>query len=196
MAIACALDARVAGWVRQSGVESFIDSHKHLRALLKTPGEYWFTVLMIAIAAVHRTRWRASVLVFVGTLVSGVNGLTKWMVGRTRPFKLHTGVLEPFSLEPFRGGLPGLFKSSNLCFPSGHAALAFATAAALVILWPRGRWGFYLLATMVAVERVSENAHWLSDNVAAAALGIGGVWLVRRFWWDRLPPNVNVLKPL
>jgi membrane-associated phospholipid phosphatase len=54
------------------------------------------------------------------------------------------------------------------------------------MLWPkaRWRWGAYVIATIVAAERVAENAHWLSDTVAAAALGIGGVrliaWLLRK----------------
>jgi membrane-associated phospholipid phosphatase len=40
------------------------------------------------------------------------------------------------------------------------------------------------LASLTALERVAENAHWFSDVVAAIALGLGGVWLVRRLWWD------------
>src|SRR5262249_18805406 len=120
-------------------------------------------------------------------LVSGINGFIKWVVGRTRPFKLdvldaagHARAM-PFSLSPFRGGFRGIFQSTNLCFPSGHAALAFATAAALAILWPRSKWPWigYLVAIFVAAERVLENAHWLSDTVGAAALGIGGVHLIR-----------------
>jgi membrane-associated phospholipid phosphatase len=37
---------------------------------------------------------------------------------------------------------------------------------------------------LVAAERVLENGHWLSDVVAAAALGVGSVYVVRRLWWD------------
>jgi membrane-associated phospholipid phosphatase len=121
----------------------------------------------------------------LATAVSGINGVIKWMVGRTRPFKLHLGLAEPFALSPFRGGIRGLFDSKNLCFPSGHAALAFATAAAMAILFPRGRWAFYALAAIVAIERIAETAHWCSDTVAAAALGIGGVHLIRWLWWRR-----------
>ena len=72
----------------------------------------------------------------------------------------------------------------NLSFPSGHAACAFATATALSILLPRWRGAFYAVAVLVAAERVLENGHWLSDVVAAAALGVGSVYVVRRLWWD------------
>ena len=186
LVVAAMLDANVAGFVRSSGVEAFMNSHKALRHVLKVPGEYWFTIVVMLAFLFHRRRWRASVLVLLGTTLSGVNGLTKWMVGRIRPFKLFddndVARLAPFDLHPFIGGLHGLFGGvKNLCFPSGHAALAFATAAALAMLWPksRWRWGFYAVAAVVAAERVLENAHWLSDTVAGAALGVGGVHLIR-----------------
>ena len=47
--------------------------------------------------------------------------------------------------------------------------------------WPRAKWRFaaYAVAAIVAAEQVAENAHWLSDAVAAAALGVGGVYAIR-----------------
>jgi membrane-associated phospholipid phosphatase len=183
IALAAALDRPVATWLRDSGVASFVESHKALKTAFKIPGEFYFTLLVaLAIAIAHPLRWRAGGFLLLATLVSGLNGLTKWMVGRTRPFKLEPlDGARPFALTPFRGGLAGLFDGKNLCFPSGHAALAFATAAAVAMLWPRSRWRWlgYAVAGVVAIERVAENAHWLSDAVAAAALGVGGVYLIR-----------------
>jgi len=119
------------------------------------------------------------VLVALAGLFSGVNELIKWVAGRTRPYKLFAGpgakegaYLAPFELHPFRGG-------SNMAFPSGHAALAFATAAALAILMPRWRWAFYGIAALTAAERVLEGAHYPSDVVAAAALGVGAAHAAR-----------------
>ena len=179
------LDARVAVWMRAHGVEQFLRSHANIRELLKLPGEYRFTVVVAIIAAIiHREHLKCGLFVLLATLVSGVNGAVKWIVGRTRPYKLHEDLVEPFVFNPFRGGIPGAFDAKNLCFPSGHAALAFATAASLAILWPRFRLAFYALASVVAIERFAENAHWLSDTVAAAALGIAGVHLIRWIWWD------------
>jgi membrane-associated phospholipid phosphatase len=162
-------------------------AHTTLAEILKAPGTYGFTVCVaVAVTLLHPLGWRATVFTLLATLVSGVNGMIKWMVGRTRPFKLDANLAQPFVLSPFRGGWHGTFESKNLCFPSGHAALAFATAGAVAMLWPkaRWRWGAYVIATIVAAERVAENAHWLSDTVAAAALGIGGVhliaWLLRK----------------
>ena len=181
--LAMLLDAHVANFVHDRGIDEFLHSHAFIRWPLKAPGEYWFTcVVALVVGWIHREHLKGAIFVILATAVSGVNGAIKWIVGRTRPFKLHDNLDEPFSLQPFRGGIRGAFDARNLCFPSGHAALAFATAAALAILWPRFRWAFYALATVVAMERFAENAHWLSDTVAAAALGVAGVHLIRWIW--------------
>jgi membrane-associated phospholipid phosphatase len=187
IAIAAAFDRPIAIWLRDSGIAEWMRSHKILAEILKAPGDYYFTLaLAIVVAIVHELRWRAGGFVLLATMVSGLNGLTKWIVGRTRPFKLDVydrfgePLAAPFTLAPFRGGWHGMFVGRNLCFPSGHAALAFATAAALAILWPKSpwRWLGYGIACLVAAERVAENAHWFSDAVGAAALGVGGVYLI------------------
>ncbi|HWP41184.1 MAG TPA: phosphatase PAP2 family protein, partial [Tepidisphaeraceae bacterium] len=167
----------------------FVHHHHWLQHVLKSPGEAWFALLVAAVLSLmHPLRWRGGVLLAVATLLSGVNGVCKWVVGRTRPFKLFDpeghAYLAPFELHPFRGGIHGILHQTNLCFPSGHVAWAFATAATMSILLPRWRAAFYAVAVVVAGERVAENAHWLSDVVVAAALGVASVWLVRRVWWD------------
>jgi membrane-associated phospholipid phosphatase len=187
--IAGTLDAPVARAVRASAIDQFLHHSYLLECVLKAPGEWWFALIVAAaVAWMHASGWRSAAFVLVVTLLSGVNGLLKWVVGRTRPFKLLDAEglerLAPFDLNPFRGGIEGTIQQTNLCFPSGHTAWAFATAASLAILWPRWRRWFYGCATVVAAERVAENAHWLSDTVAAAALGVGAAHLVRWLWWD------------
>jgi membrane-associated phospholipid phosphatase len=182
IAAAMSLDRLVATNVRTSGLEAWMEARPRLEKALDFPGTYWCTAIIVVIVALtHAKRWQAGGFVLLATVVSGINGLVKWIVGRTRPFKLGDGaVAQPFALEPFCGGLPGIFHSKNLCFPSGHAALAFATAAAVAMLWPRAKWRWvaYVIATIAASERVLENAHWLSDAVAGAALGVGGVYVI------------------
>jgi membrane-associated phospholipid phosphatase len=186
IAIAASLDSHVAMMVRDAGTESFLARHKLLREVVKAPGFFPFTLIVVIPLVIwrHPLKWRAGLFTLIGTLLSGSNQLIKWIAGRTRPFRPMDGSrrLVPFELHPFPA-----FGTKNLCFPSGHACLAFATAASLAILWPRLRWVFFSLATIVAIERFCENAHWLSDTVAAAALGIGGVYLVRRIWWRKAP---------
>lgn len=189
-AISFLLDGSLAGYLEQSGTAGWMRSHKFVHQIFKAPGEYWFTVAVMIGVLFHPARWRASLLVFAGTAAVALTHVMKWGAGRFRPYR-HLGQdmasLTPFDLHPFAGGLKGLFIGvPNISFPSGHTALAFATAAAMSILIPRGRRWFMILAAMVGVERVLENAHWLSDVVAAAALGMGGVWAVHRVLRKRL----------
>ena len=204
IALAACLDRSVANFVRNSGIQNWILSHHAFAETLKAPGTYYFTIAIALLATlIHPLRLRAGGFLLLATLVSGINGLVKWIAGRTRPFKLPiydtTGqpIASPFDLSPFRGGFAGVLQGKNLCFPSGHAALAFATAAALALLWPRSRWRWlaFAVATLVALERVAENAHWLSDCVAAAALGVGGVhlihWMLIKLLGEPTPPRTN-----
>jgi membrane-associated phospholipid phosphatase len=184
LAAAFAVDRPVAEWVHRHGLDahkSWTHARSHANTLLKLPGEYYITAgIALIVGVFHRRRWRGAAFVAVTGVASGVNGLVKWVAGRHRPAE--DGVFfrhAPFDFHPFAGGLPGLFGGEkNLCFPSGHACLAFATAAALSLLLPRWRWAFYIGAALVAAERVLENAHYVSDTVAAAALGVAAAHLL------------------
>ncbi len=56
--------------------------------------------------------------------------------------------------------------------PSGHTAAAFALATVLARRYPKYKALFYAGATLVAASRVYERAHWPSDTVVGAAIGI------------------------
>lgn len=58
-------------------------------------------------------------------------------------------------------------------FPSGHTASAFATAGALSYAygWKAGV-PAYALASAVAISRISESAHWISDITSGITLGV------------------------
>ena len=148
--------------------------------------------MAVALGLFHPWRWRAAGFVALSGAVSGINGAFKWVVGRQRPIK----GIRPFDIDPFIGGLPGLFTAKNLCFPSGHACLAFATATAVGICLPRGRPLFYGIAAIVAVERVFENAHYVSDAVAGAAMGVLAArvthYVLNRYFAPNEPPGFPV----
>ncbi len=195
IALAATLDRAAAAQAHEWGTDLFLRSHKYLRESLKAPGYYLVTIcIAIPVVVFHARRWRAGAFLLIGTATAGSNEIIKWMSGRARPFKTLTGnaidSLTPFDFHPF----PPL-SAKNLCFPSGHATLAFATAAALSILFPRCKWVFYLAALIVAAERVLETAHWMSDVVAGAAVGIGGVWILRRILWDNKWGSINHDRP-
>lgn len=58
-------------------------------------------------------------------------------------------------------------------FPSGHTSSVFAVAGSLAYSY--GPWigvPALALASFVGASRIADNAHWLSDTVAAAGLGL------------------------
>jgi hypothetical protein len=60
-----------------------------------------------------------------------------------------------------------------LAFPSGHTSSSFATATSLAYAYgPYVGVPALALATFVGVTRIADDAHWVSDTVAGAALGI------------------------
>lgn len=77
--------------------------------------------------------------------------------------------------------------SDNKSFPSGHTALAFASATTL---YRRYGWqvGFpaYAIATLTGVARVEGRKHHWYDAVAGAAIGGGSAWLFTDAFNDKV----------
>ena len=182
--LALVLDARFEAWLRMPEGDPYFLYAKHESRfwwLVKQPGEWWFTGLVaVMLMTLHRWGWRASVVLILGCGISSLfTASLKWIAGRTRPI---VDGSEAFAFDWFRGGLEGMFNQSNLALPSGHATMAFATAACLILLVPRGWWMWIMLAALCAIERVVELAHHPSDVVVGAMSGVlglrVGVWLL------------------
>jgi hypothetical protein len=62
--------------------------------------------------------------------------------------------------------------SNNLSFPSGHASVTFATATVIErhLGWRKSLIG-YAVASYVAMSRIHDNQHYLSDVIFGAAVG-------------------------
>lgn len=177
LAVAFLLDNPIAQWMydwRPAIPRHFIEyqngpvSRNDLLAqVIRWPGDFRFTLVVAGVLLLlHRDRWKAAGFVLLCGIASGSNSFFKWVFGRTRPLR------DGPSWDFFNGGLMGMFQHIDVSFPSGHTALAFATGEALAILLPRWRGWFYAGAALVGIERISENAHYLSDVVAGAFLGV------------------------
>ncbi len=181
-AVALVADAPVARWARASGTAVSVRNSRWAE-WVKVPGSFWFTAAVVAVLwACRRVDWRRVLFVAAVAAYAGLNGLLKWAVGRTRPFKLPSSVggqPRPLYLQPFWHGLRGLFDQHDLSFPSGHACTAFALAAGVGVAWRPGAWPLLVLATAVGVERVLENAHYCSDVIGAVGFVAVGLLLAR-----------------
>jgi membrane-associated phospholipid phosphatase len=114
-------------------------------------------------------------------LAVGLPGLLfaaiKRLIGRARP--LVEGGADPFIYRPFG------WVVEYASLPSGHAIDAFAIATAVGALWPRARMIMCAYAVIIAVSRVVLTAHFPSDVVAGAVVGVVGALLVREWFAAR-----------
>ncbi len=185
--IALALDIPVSTWAHNTGLADWLKNQWLLSHIIRIPGHFAFYTLPICILILitqwakgfrhGNALWKNTAIVFFAGILSGINAPLKWAIGRIRPFH---GV-PPFELHPFKGGLLGLIKAEqNLSFPSGDVSLAVAMSMSLTIVMPRLWPLWWTLAIIVALERIAENAHYPSDTVAGAALGIAVALLAEK----------------
>jgi membrane-associated phospholipid phosphatase len=113
--------------------------------------------------------------------------LGKWLVARPRP----AAVLDPALMH-----IQGPVLSGHNSFPSGHSITIFLVATVVVLGVPAVRdraaraASVLALAGLVAASRVMVGAHWPSDALAGAALGmvagVAGGWAAGRWpLWER-----------
>ncbi len=168
----------------------FFKHHSKFAEESKELGEYWATIcIALVLAALHARRFWASALLLVSGAIGGLFEVVfKWVAGRSRPVDGTSITIEPFSFLFFRGGIEGLVHQKNLCFPSGHTTLAFATATCLAFLCPKGRYLWFAAATLVGIERVAELAHYPSDVVAGAMFGTASFYIAKSIF-DSFSPQ-------
>jgi undecaprenyl-diphosphatase len=108
-------------------------------------------------------------------LAIGLPGLPfavlKRLIGRARP--LVEGSADPFLYRPLGWSV------EYASLPSGHAIDAFAVAMAVGVLWPSARVVMWAYAAVIAVSRIVLTAHFPSDVLIGAVIGIVGVLLMR-----------------
>jgi len=153
----------------------------------------WFLwplgLIFLALAAVppmltaFSQRVLAAIMVRIGFLFAAITvpslfvTIIKRLIGRARP--MVGGSLDPFLYNPF------VWHAAYAGMPSGHATTAFAALVAFGTLWPRSRTLWLVYALLIAISRVVVTAHYPSDVVAGALVGIGGAVLVRHYFAQR-----------
>jgi membrane-associated phospholipid phosphatase len=114
-----------------------------------------------------------ALFVFSSVAVSGIVALLiKLIFGRFRPTMFFNEGLYGFNFFN-----PAEDMNS---FPSGHAATALSLAFALSLFFPRYRFPLFCFGILVAISRTVTTAHFLSDTVAGAWVGIATVILLQQ----------------
>lgn len=144
---------------------------------LRTMG-YWPTWAIVAFAAWRhgaapdrspeegaRATWIAGWLVGSTTVAGIVAEGLKLLVRRDRPSVGNGSYV-------FRAWAERPLTTAGFGMPSSHAVEAFAAAAVLTAWVPEARLLWYALAVGCGVTRLLSGAHFLSDVVAGALLGV------------------------
>lgn len=106
-----------------------------------------------------------------------VTTVVKRLIGRARPVHLEdTG---PFAFHP--NWADWTYQS----LPSGHATTAFALAAVVGFLSPRWFYPALGLAAVIGLSRLTLGAHYPSDVVAGAIVGLIGAYAIRLVFASR-----------
>jgi membrane-associated phospholipid phosphatase len=114
--------------------------------------------------------WRLAACPIAGGLM-GL--LAKRLIARSRPmrFDLSQPIGESFGAWLPSWNVPG-WDHPLQSFPSGHVATAVGLTVALVRFYPHGRPLFIAFAVLAACQRMGSSAHFLSDTLAGAAVGL------------------------
>ena len=111
-------------------------------------------------------------------LLSGViHHIIKVVLGRYRPRYLFS--------ENWYGINPLNFNIAHNSFPSGHTQTIFAITVGLTLLYPRLGILLVPLAVLVGISRLVLIAHYPSDVLFGAYLGMATAILVKRHYFDK-----------
>jgi len=167
-AAALAADIAIAQWMKDHGLRGEL---KRLVHLSETFGWGGTVALIVLTAAVLDPRgWR--VIPPLAVSAFGAGGLAdgiKLFVSRLRPSA--ADLSDHFSKTFIHATSQGARGYPVQSFPSSHAATAAGLAAALAMLYPRGRWLFATFAVLAGLQRIEAQAHFASDALAGAAIG-------------------------
>ena len=117
---------------------------------------------------------------YIGTSI-GVDGImtygSKKVFHRPRPYSTYSDITA-YGTE------------TSLSFPSGHTSLAFTTATALSLKYPK--WYIiapsFLWAGSVGYSRMNLGMHYPTDVLAGAILGAGSAWVtykINNWFWKK-----------
>ncbi|MCA9298496.1 MAG: phosphatase PAP2 family protein [Phycisphaerales bacterium] len=186
-------DQSIARSVR--GVHLGGDIRRELEVLQQFGSISFLVLAILVFVCLQPRRWRRSIDWASAAAVTGVVALVlKILLGRPRPKLMDhygpTSLLGPFHAHPF-GPEEGIHRSWHLwaahvsdlwSFPSSHTSAAAAMAVGMVAIDRRLRPFAVSMVVLVGTSRVVLGAHYPSDVVFGACVGlICGRWVMREY---------------
>lgn len=114
---------------------------------------------------VQKTKHSYAFYIFCSTLAAGiVTKILKTFIGRARPVF--------FEALDMTGFFPPSTEWAFNSMPSGHTAVSFAGLVMLGMLAVRAKWATWTLAILIGFSRVAVGAHWPTDVIVGAFIGM------------------------
>lgn len=176
------VDVAIQVWLNDNYVQGFNTAMRWLGSLGK--GSLQASLCLMAGAAWGYYEWRHDhvttrharmvlMTVPVFLLAGGINWMLKWGIGRGRPKEFLWNNANPYFMNPFEDS------AQWWSFPSGHSCSTFAIAVWLGLLFPRWRYLFWGIASLLSFSRfLALTPHYFGDVVAGATVGATVAWIV------------------
>lgn len=147
--------------------------------------------LIIGVAALDPSLWRkatgpwwlpsATLVRFLGATYAGgvLVNMLKAVIIRVRPRAIDLASVDS-AFDTFgqaAATAAGATGSDLMSFPSGHSAVAAGFATALACRYPHAAWFFAVVGLGAMLQRLVSSAHYPSDVLCGAALGLLGAAL-------------------
>lgn len=161
------LDAAVADALVPYAGQAAVKAFGAISDLSDQEPIYAASAAVLAVGALmrHGPTWRTGTRILAAHLLAtGLRGIVKTMVDRTRP-----EAAARRGDYVLRGGQR--HDSDFNSFPSGHTAGAVAVALAVARDCPAARLPAYGLAAFAGVAQVARSKHYVTDVVAGAIIG-------------------------
>jgi len=118
-------------------------------------------------------------LIFYSIFVAGaVTGVLKVLIGRARPVF--------FEALGQTGFVPGTNDWAFNSMPSGHTSASFAGLVMVGLLFPKYKWATWTLAILIGLSRIAMGAHFPSDVILGAFIGMAVADLVKWFFCKKV----------
>ena len=141
------------------------------------------TLIVLTVARLDHRHWRVLGTLLLYSLMNGLLAdVLKLVMRRRRPYNCDfsslTSVWDTWITDTSQWSL----RYDIMSFPSAHTATAVGLACGLSRLYPSARGMFFLFASLAALQRLFEQAHFPSDVLFAAGLALGMSSLLAQPW--------------